>query len=425
MAFSVTSAARAFDQSAKTGADVKKFWDEDPAGATQWLSEVARAAKNPPAALNELAKAAKLNTPIDQLTELVKKAFTADTSLFDSIGTAIATAQAQAAGAAGMGWTAGAAATTPVAPTEMPTPANFVGYLQKNEKGEVQFKTQTGVFNVDLSTTSWREEIETAFMRDRHGKPQLMTMKGFPSADGTKIYAQQFAPGSNPDFVAARVKLDGDKVFLQRISYGGDENDKVEVTNPEFVKLLKGDTTQGLANYEPAGLILPGVVNTDPATGRKTYDQLPEAFYILGRTMKLNVGSDEKYDYHDLDTGYFKATGARSPKGMPVPEQSKPGGAVWDANDSTHGSTTTTNGPRAFFYAKILPNDEKFPEAIQFPRTLQRKLEITAVSDQGDNGIHVSGGAPLSQDFGVLGRTVPASAPEHTPQQATFDPADD
>lgn len=437
MALSVSSAARAFDQSAKTGADVRKFWDADPAGAATWISEIARGSTNAPPALHALAKAAKLNAPVDQLQELVRQAFGADQSLFDSIGQAIATAQAQAAGAAGLGWSAGApgaapapvaaapvAAVTPPAPGEMPTPANFVGYLQKSEAGVVQFKTQTGTYDVDLSTTDWREEIETAFMRDRRGNPQLLTMKGFPSADGKRIYAQQFAPGANPNFIAARVRVEGDNVFLSRIGYGAGADDKVQVTHPDFVKLLKGDTAQNLANYMPAGMILPGLINTN-AEGKKTYDDFPQAFFILGRTMQLNVGSDEHYDYHDLDTGFFKKTGARSPKGMVVPDASKPGGAKWDEKDTTKGSTTDATGPRAFFYARILPHEEKFPETITFPRGLDRKLEITAVSDQGDNGVHSPSASPISQDFGVLGRTVPASAPEHTEAQGTLDPVDD
>lgn len=426
MGFSVTSAARGFDQSAKTGADLKKFWSEDPAGAATWLSEVARGSTNAPPALAELAKAAKLNAPADQLQAIVTRLFTADQGLFDSIGTAIATAQAQAAGQANMGWTAAPAAAGAVGPAAdaLPTAANFVGHLQKNDQGVVQFKTATGTYDVDLSTTDWREEIETAFMRDKNGQPQLMTMKGFPSVDGKRIYAQQFAPGSDPNFIAARVRVEGDKVYLATIGWGA--SDKIEVTNPEFKKLLKGDDAQGLANYSPAGMILPGNVKTDPQTGAKTYDENPQAFFILGRTMHLDVGSDEKYDYHELDTGYFKATGARAPKGMTVPDASKPGGAKWDATDtSTHGSTTDTTGPRAFFYAKILPLEEKFPEVAKFTRTLQRRIEITAVSDQGDNGIHSPSSSPMSNDFATLAKTVPASAPEHTAAQGTLDPADD
>src|SRR5688572_20600324 len=157
MGFSITPAARGFDQSSKTGADLKKFWEQDPAGAATWLSEVARGSTNAPPALSELAKAAKANAPVDQLQALAQKAFTAEPGLFDSIGTAIATAQAQAQGQAGMGWTAGAGAPAPAAPAPVapaapvappadasPVAANFVGYLQKNDKGEVQFKTATG-----------------------------------------------------------------------------------------------------------------------------------------------------------------------------------------------------------------------------------------------------------------------------------------
>ena len=133
-----------------------------------------------------------------------------------------------------------------------------------------------------------------------------------------------------------------------------------------------------------------------------------------------------KYDYHDLDTGYFKATGARSPKGMVVAPQSAPGGAKWDATDpSTHGSTTEVSGPRAFFFAKILAPDDAFPTGVTFPRPLMRRLEITAVSDQGDFGIHSPSSSPVSNDFGVVAKNVPASAPEYTPAQGTIDPADD
>lgn len=463
MAFSVTAAAARFDQSTKSGADLRAFYEQDPSGAAIWLGEVARASTNPPAELAPLAKASVQNAPIDQLVDLVRQAIGGRPDLFDAVGAAIATARAQTTGAVTLGWAAAIPNDTPMPPPEpapavapveggppvpmpppvpaaafaavpiaapvMPaattTPASFVGHLQKNEAGVVQFKTATGVFDVDLSTTDWREEIETTFLRNKRGEPQLLTVKGFPSEDGKRLYVQQFAPGSDPSFIAARVRVEGEKVFLSTIGYGAGANEKIEVTHPEFVKLLRGDEANGLVNYQPAGMILPGLPKVDPATGARTYDLLPEGFFILGRTMKLDVGADETHAYHELDTGYFRATGARAPKNLVVPPQSAPGGAQWDATDSTHGSTTAVNGPRAFFYAKILPHDTKFPDGLQFTRPLQRKLEISAVSDQGDNGVHSPSTTKLSSDFGTVATLVPASAPEHTAAQGSLDPADD
>ena len=60
-----------------------------------------------------------------------------------------------------------------------------------------------------------------------------------------------------------------------------------------------------------------------------------------------------------------------------------------------------------------------------FPRPLARRIEITAVSDQGDNGVHSPSSSKMSNDFATLAKTVPASAPEHTEAQGTLNPADD
>lgn len=411
MGLSITKAALQFDLSAKSANDLRTFSNADPEGAAAWLAEVASTAKNAPASLGPLAEAAKKRLSRDELVKVMKQSLELSPQLFDDVGSAVATAKAQVVGDLTLGWTAGT-------PSE---PPRFVGHLEKGTDGVVRFKTTTRTFDVDLSQTDWREELETAFMRDAKGAPQLISIKGVPSADGKRLHAMQFAPGAG-DFVAGRVKVEGDKVFIRNVTHS------YEVTSPEFLALLKGDAARNLASYDPVGVIVPGKPGVD-AMGQFVIDQKPDGFFILGRLMQMNVGTKDGRVYHHADTGYFKSTAVVSNPDLVVPPQSAPGGPVFDANDGTKGSTGPGQGPRAFFYARILPHDATLPADVTFPKAIDRRIQILAVSDQGDNGIHSpnagSAEARPSADFGTLADLVPASAPDHTPAQATVDPTDD
>lgn len=404
MGMSVSAAAVKFDKSTRTANDVREFANADPTGAAAWLAEIASTAPNAPAALKPLADAFKAGHSGDALTKLLGEL---PATAFDDVAGAVETAKAQTAGAVTLGWSTA---------SEAPT---FVGHLDKGADGVVRFKTNTQTFDVDLSKTSWREELETAFMRDLAGNPQVMTIKGAPSADGKRLFALEFAPGVTREFVSGRVAIEGTNVFITL----GER--KLPVTDETFANLLRGDATRGLVDYSPVGLILPMKPGRN-AEGNPVIDRKPDGFFILGRLMKMNVGTTPDGNViHEADTGYFRGTAVLATPDLKVPPQSAPGGPVFDANDMTKGSTNPGQGPRAFFYARILPHEFEIPAGTAMSKAVQRKLQIVAVSDQADNGIHSpTGTVAASVDFGSLATHVPASAPEHTAAQGTIDPND-
>jgi hypothetical protein len=429
MGFSTSKAAVRFDQSQRTAADLRTFSRADPKAAATWLSEVASTAANAPPSLSPLVAAAKNQPSPDELVSALEAAIELSPTLFDDVAAAITTARTQATATPTLGWVA--------SENQNPEPPRFVGFLDKGADGIVRFKTNTQTFDVDLSKTDWREELETTFMRDATGAPQLMSIKGIPSADGKRLFATVFAPGTE-DFIAGRVRIHGDTVTIANATH------TYVVTNPEFASLLKGDSTRRLASYDPVGVIIPGKPGKSGAQepagaktppqgpiglhrpveleGAPTVDTMPDGFFILGRLMQMNVAEKDGKVFHLADTGYFRATAVVANPNLVVPPQSAPGGAVFDTNDITKGSTLPATGPRVFFFAKILPNEVELPSEVTFSKPIERRLEVTRVSDQGDIGSHSTAGyTPESQptaDFGKLAVFVPASGPTTAPSDS-------
>jgi len=396
--------AAAFDRSARTAEDLKTFWREDPVGAASWVKTVAEAAGVEAAGLNEVKAALALGT--DAMADALRPLADQFPALLQVA--APPPAQTQDARAATMGWTALA---TPPAVREAPS---FTGRLVL-ENNTPRLVTTRGTFDLSTAGTNWRDEVETAFLG------QLITVKGFPAAVGNTLHVEQFAPGADAHFINGRIAIEGTTVYVQP---GGSANaaTRVEITHPDFKALLLGDATRSLAAYSPAGVILPGSVETD-AQGKRTYSQNPEHFYILGRifdAQEVPVDASKKIVHGE--TGYFKHTSMVVPTSLVVPESTKPGAPHPIEGDTTVGSTKPGEGHRSFFYVKLLPIAQDVPAAT--PWTSERKMEVTWCGQAADQGTHAPASGPPAQDLATLAQKVPAGAPEHTAEEATLEPED-
>ncbi len=397
-----SAAAIAFDQKpVRTADDLEKFWKKEPVEAATWAANVARAAGLGGPALEGIQKALKAKDEVE-LKGLLKK----HPEILKLVGDQpvapppAAPAQPPPNAAAMVGWIVDLAKAAPV---------EYVGRL-KLVDNVVKFETNRGTYDIDLSKTSWREEVETAFMG------RLMTFKANLSADGTKLIVLDLRPGIEPA-LSGRIGMEGDDVI---VSPGWNANIKVKVTDPVFKKLLKAQVEDALkqkdpnlanlVDYSPAGVILPGDYETD-AQGNSVYPHSPDnGFYILGRTMELSKEPPKDgYVLHRFHTGYFRETDALMPVGVEIPERSQPGKGHWDPNDKTLGSTKPEEGRRTFFYAKIIPPDVKTP----FELKRQRRLEIMAVMDASDQGAHAAAAAgDPTRDVAALAKHIPASRPD-------------
>ncbi len=396
-----SKAALAFDRSKRTPADLKKFWNADPLGAAKWLENVAKATDGKIEGLAQVKKILAGRGTDEFKAEKLKALVEKRPQIFEVLG---AMGEAQAARAPTLGWSA-----TPQGYAEAPA---FTGTL-KLEKGIVKLQTSRGTFDLDLSRTNWRDEVETAFLN------QVVTIKGYPSADGKTLFIDQFAPGAEADFISGRIDIEGDKVYVAPANTWSGA--KIEITHPELKKLLKGGG--GLVDYSPAGVILPGKVEVKK-NGEAVYPHNPEdGFYLLGRITKLNVRKlPGKRVLHELQTGYFRVTDAIAPAGLKVPAKSKPGARVGPAGDTTDGDTGPDVGRRTFFYVKILGPDAN-ANAGQLNGV--RRLEVTWVGDASDQGRHAFSGATTAQNLAQVAKAVPAATPaKMTAEDATFIPED-
>ncbi len=417
-------AALVFDRSQRTVSDLKKFWAEDPVGAAQWLGRVKQAAAKPVPELDAVARILSEHGSDAMAAATKLREYAATTpQLFEVVADFGAH---QAARSSTLGWEASGADPWPEAPA-------FTGTLRLVD-GKPTLETTRGSYTIELGTPNWRDEPETVFL-DR-----TVTIKGFPSADGKSISMEQFAPGASADFVAGRILVEGDRVF---VSPNGDEPlspeilqaaglpvpetpidakppPRAEITDPAFKALLLGDAEKGLVNYAPAGVILPGKVEVK--NGVAVYPHKPEAFYLLGR---FQVPSVKQLPHgkvlHQIETGYFRTTDAIASKRLEVPAELLPGAQnVGPPGDPTIGgiiSAEKGEGRRTFFYVNVLP-----PDATVEGATLEgeRRMEVTWLGRAADLGVHREPTDAKAANLREVAMTLPAAVPSNE----GFAPAD-
>ena len=218
-----------------------------------------RAARSSPTSPRQRRRTRRLN----QLQELASKAFTAEPGLFDTIGTAIATAQAQTAGA-GMGWAAGA----PGAPAPVAGAAAVTAAARRRRRTSSAACRRT-------TRVRCRSKRDGHVRRRPHRDPtgakrsrprscaiatatrKLLTMKGYPSADGKRIYAQMFAPGYQHNFIAARAHIEGDSVYLATIGTYGAIRSSASRSRTRVQEAAQGRQRAGPRQLQPRGSSCP------------------------------------------------------------------------------------------------------------------------------------------------------------------------
>lgn len=404
------NAALRFDRSARTQADLKQFWKEDPVSAAKWLGQLSRAAAVVPPELSGLTKLLDAHATDALLTARLHDYARLTPKLFEVMGDfgALQTARTST-----IGWDATDLDPWPEAPS-------YTGTLRLID-GMPTLVTTRGSFSLESGNPNWRDEPETAFL------DQTVTVKGFVSADGGSLSVEQFSPGDSAEFVSGRLLVEGDRVF---ISPGGDvplapevliaaglpvpvttdakPPPRAEVTNLNFASMLLGDAEKGLVNYAPAGVILPGKVEI--RAGTAVYDHEPESFYLLGRFQQPKVaGLEDGSTVHRIETGYFRTTDALAPAGLEVNPELLPGAVnVGPAGDPTIGGVIAAEkgeGRRTFFKVDILSPDFELNE---FPLKSERRVEVKWIGRASDLGVHHEN-APKAETLKDVAQRLPAA----------------
>ncbi|MBX7098951.1 MAG: hypothetical protein K1X89_14675 [Myxococcaceae bacterium] len=417
------SAALTFDRSARTAADLKTFWNADPLAAAKWLATLKNAAAAAVPELDAVTRVLAGHTSDSFKASALRELASQTPRLFELVADYGAL---QAARTTTVGWSATEQDPWPEAPA-------FTGTLSLVD-GKPTLETTRGSFTLELGSPNWRDEPETAFLG------RTVTIKGFPSGDGKALSIEQFGPGSSPDFTSGRILVDHalGKAF---IAPNGDvplgpeawvaagltpppdappnptPPPKAEITDPAFVKLLLGDAGKGLADYSPAGVILPGKVVLKH--GVPVYEHKPRSFYILGRFQHPDVQAlPHGKVLHQIETGYFHATDAVAPARLTVADELRPGGKNPNppGDDTIGGAIAAANGEgrRTFFYVQLLQ-----PDAVVDGADLHndRRMGVSWIGRASDVGLH----GPATTKATTL-KDVAMSLPAAAPEEQSFAP---
>lgn len=378
------TAALTFDGSRRTPADVKTFFQADPLAAGKWLANVSRAAVEKPAGISEVEKVLASALTDELKARALTKLVELSPALLELAGALGAT---QAARTETMKW---------VAEPQLPwvEPPSFTGRLEVID-GAPTLVTTRGSFVINYDGFHWRDEVETAFAGS------VVTLKGFPSADGKTLAFSQFAPGSSDEFVSGRVLVVQGRVYVaphNKRSYSA------EVTDPELKRLLLGDPDNNVASYAAAGVILPGTVVVED--GNAIFKGKAESgFYLLGRVLERAEPNTEV----KLESGY-NVPSRGTVNGAVVPAELQPGALVGPTGDTTLGDTPDSQGRRSFFFVK--PRLEA--NADDFEPT--RRFDLVWAGKASDVGQHGALSAPATTLQSVAD-AVPASS-----EDAPFEP---
>ncbi|MBX7096220.1 MAG: hypothetical protein K1X89_00785 [Myxococcaceae bacterium] len=213
-------AATTFLSSALTPADWRQFRAADPQGAVRWAAAFAAQNGLSVAGLERLRGARDTDTFAAQSTQ----------QLFATVENALSLGATQEARAATLGWNA-----------QVPLqPPALTGTLRMSGE-QVLLETPSATLQVvNTGDSVWGTDA-SAFLG------QVVTLKGWPDAAG-RLVAEEFAPGSSPDFLNGRVQLDAGGAVGIRVS----PEKWVALTDPALAAALRP--------VVGSGVILPGPV---------------------------------------------------------------------------------------------------------------------------------------------------------------------
>lgn len=108
---------------------------------------------------------------------------------------------------------------------------------------------------------------------------QTVTLRAQPSKSGKVLEVRELAPGTSDQFVHGRVLVKGDDVFIN-------------VRPGKQVKVMNGELSALLKDWDKVAFILPGEVTYSEADAQWLFDGTPDSVYLL---TKLNPGEGVYY----------------------------------------------------------------------------------------------------------------------------------
>ncbi|MBK7862117.1 MAG: hypothetical protein IPJ65_26580 [Archangiaceae bacterium] len=266
--------ATTFAASARTAADLARFFSESPVEAADYALRFARAAGLSGATVAKLEELTAFEDPTQREAGLLQFAQEqqAAFSAFDL-------AQTQAARAATLGFSAGPA--KPVQLTGKISLATVAGNtdlprLTTPDGKTWQLKTpaiaQTGGQHLWVQ----HRYLEANCLKAFDG--MTVTVRAYATTTPEVLAVQSFAPGTPPDFVSGRLALVDGKLLLR---VAPDSN--VEITDPALVKRLSpfGNLDVGNPVGGRLGIILPGPLTE--RDGKLFYDGAPDDYWMLAK----------------------------------------------------------------------------------------------------------------------------------------------
>lgn len=230
-----SAAATTFLRSALAPADWQRFRAEDPRGALRWAATFA----------------ARSALPVPGVADLrAADTFDASTAerLFATVENALSLGATQQVRAASLGWNA-----------DVPLqPPALTGTLRMDGE-RVLLETPTATLQVVNGGESVWGTDASAFLG------QVVTIKGWPDAAG-RLVAEEYAPGSSPDFLTGRVQLDAAGAVGIRV-----RQDKWVALDEPLASALRP--------VAGSGVILPGAV--ERAGDGYRFAGRPADYYLL------------------------------------------------------------------------------------------------------------------------------------------------
>lgn len=266
----------AFASSSRTSADLAKFFAEAPLEAADYALRLAKSGGIASPVVQQLEGAiSKFEDPGAREAAIRKLGVEQPAAL-----AAFDMGQLQAARAVTLGFTAGPV--TPVALTGTISISTAAGNRDLPKLTTPDRKTYSLQSPAIQQTGGQHLYVQHRYLEANALKAfdgMAVTLKAYATQDPNVLAVQSFAPGTPKEFLSGRLALIDGKMLLRVLP---DQN--VEITNPTLVQRLSPFANLDVGNKVGGrlGIILPGAV-TEHADGRKTFDELPENYWMLAK----------------------------------------------------------------------------------------------------------------------------------------------